>query len=258
MKSIAQLRIRSGVLAVAATLAGAVSAAHANFSDPILTFSASNAQGSGSFSVSLADAQFNNGEIVVWNLVGGINIMDGANTIGSVNTAQLTLQTFTPASSQALVALSFNVTGGLADTEFTITSSLVDAFLIQNAQARATGTFSVTDGNLNGATLTGLHAGGGLYNAMYNGGSSFTELFTSGPYNVGVSGSTGGAEDVPFGPGNFSPLGVDVDDIQAQWHFRITAGDQAAGTSNFIVMIPAPGGLALLAVGGLAATRRRR
>ncbi len=257
MNRIAQLRRRSGAIALVATLAGAVSVAQADFGDPILTFNASNAQGSGSFSVSLADAQFNNGEIVVWNLAGGIDIMDGATSIATVAAAQLTLQTFTAASQQALVALSFDVTAGAVDTEFTITSSLVDAFLINNASARATGTYSLSDGNLNGSTLTGLHAGGGLYNAVYNGGTSFTELFDTGPYVTGVSGSTGGAQDVPLGAGNFSPTGDDISAIQAQWHFMLSARDLAGGTSNFIV-IPAPSGIALLAVGGLAAVRRRR
>ncbi len=257
MSTISHLRRRSGMLAIVA-LAGATTVAQADFSDPIITFHATNAQGTGSFSVSLADAQFNNGEIVVWNLAGGIDIMDGANTIGTVTAAQLTLQDFNPAgASQALVALSFDVMAGGADTEFTITSSLIDSFLISNASARATGTYSLSDGNLNGATLTGLHAGGGLYNADYNNGTSFTELFDTGPYTTGISGSTGDAQDVPFGAGNFSPTGDDISAIQAEWHFRLSAGDLAAGTSNFIV-IPAPSGLALIGLGGLAATRRRR
>lgn len=254
MTTYSQLRHRTGVIAFAAGVLSGASVACAGFDDPILQFEASNADGAGVFSVSLADAQFNDGETVIWNLGGTIDIMDGGATIAQITSAQLTLQTV---NAQALIAVSFDVVAGAFDTQFSISSSLVDSFFFSNPSARATGTYSLTDGNLNGATLTGLHAGGGLYSADYNGGTSFTELFTSGPYNVGVSGSTGGAEDVPFGPGNFSPVGEAVSSIQGNWHFMLTAGDLAGGTSNFIV-IPTPSGLALLSLGGLAAMRRRR
>ncbi len=225
--------------------------------DPIVSFWAGNSEGAGAFTVDLSDAQFNNGEIVVWNLIGGpVDITDGISTIATITSAQLTLQAFSESLGQSLIALSFNVEAGAADTEFIISSSLIDSLNIPGALGRVTGTYSVTDGNNNGATLTGLQNGGGLYSAFYNGSNTFNELFTDGAYNVGASASDGDAQDIPNV--GFSPVGATVNDMSSQWHFMLTAGDLAGGTSNYIIRIPAPAGLALMGVSGLIATRRRR
>jgi hypothetical protein len=45
--------------------------------------------------------------------------------------------------------------------------------------------------------------------------------------------------------------------MSAQFSFMLSAFDAASGTSNYQI-VPAPGALALLGLGGLAATRRRR
>jgi len=249
-------RLKAAAVFVA-TLSIAGSSAMAGSGDPIVSFWAGNAQGAGAFNVDISDAQFNNGEIIVWNLIGGpVEIMDGGNTIATITSAQLTLQAFSESLGQSLIALSFNVEAGAADTEFTISSSLIDSLNIPGALGRVTGTYSVSDGNLNGATLTGLADGGGLYSAQYNGGNTFNELFTDGPYGVGVSESDGGQQDIP--DTGFTPVGADVNDMNSQWHFMLTAGDLAGGTSNYIIRVPAPAGAALFGMAGLFAARRRR
>lgn len=248
-------RLKAAAVFVAAM--SAATTAMAGTGDPIVSFWAGNTQGSGVFDVQLSDAQFNNGEIVVWNLIGGpVDIVDGGNTIATITSAQLTLQAFNESLGQSLIALSFNVEAGAADTEFTISSSLIDSLDIPGALGRVTGTYSVTDGNLNGATLTGLHNGGGLYAANYNGSNTFNELFTDGAYGVGVSESDGGLQDIP--DTGFTPVGADVNDMSSQWHFMLTAGDLAGGTSNYIIMVPAPAGAAMFGMAGLFAARRRR
>ncbi len=240
-----------------ATLSAISTSAWAGAGDPIVSFWAGNSEGSGAFNVDISDAQFNNGEIVVWNLIGGpVDIIDGGSTIATITSAQLTLQAFNETLGQSLIALSFNVAAGAADTEFTISSSLIDSLNIPGALGRVTGTYSVTDGNNNGATLTGLQNRGGLYSAFYNGGNTFNELFSSGPYGVGASASDGGAQDIPNV--GFSSVGATVNDMSSQWHFMLTAGDLAGGTSNYIIRVPAPSGLALLGLSGLVASRRRR
>ncbi len=245
------------VAAFVAIMSAATSSALAGLGDPIVSFWAGNSEGAGTFDVQLSDAQFNNGEIIVWNLIDGpIQIMDGGNVIATITSGQLTLQAFNETLGQSLIALSFNVEAGAVDTDFLISSSLIDALDIPGALGRVTGTYSVTDGNTNGATLTGLQAGGGLYSARYNGANTFNELFTDGAYSVGVSESAGGVQDIPNT--GFVPIGADINDMSSQWNFRLTAGDLAGGTSNYIIIIPAPAGLALLGFSGLFAARRRR
>ena len=248
---------RLKTVAVFVATVSAATSAWAGSGDPIVSFWAGNSQGAGAFDVDLSEAQFNNGEIVVWNLIGSpVEIIDGGATIATITSAQLTLQNSTTTLGQSLIALSFNVQAGAADTEFTISSALLDSLALDNAIGRVTGTYSVTDGNNNGATLTGMHDGGGLYQAQYNGTGVFNELFTSGPYSVGASESDGGAQDIPLA--GFTSVGADVDSMAAQWHFTLTAGDLAGGTSNYILKVPAPAGAALLGFAGVFAARRRR
>jgi MYXO-CTERM domain-containing protein len=45
--------------------------------------------------------------------------------------------------------------------------------------------------------------------------------------------------------------------MSARYRFSLTANDEASGTSSFEI-VPAPGAIALLGMGGLLAARRRR
>ncbi len=151
---------------------------------------------------------------------------------------------------QSVVA-DFSVFAATQNAAFQINSAVVSfgAIPAASAQGFASAAIAVNDVQGNGATLT-PGAGGG-YNAIINGDtvSPFATLFPAGsPLSAGNF-----SQDT----GSFLPAGVDVSSISANWSFSLSGLDSAIGTSTFTV-IPAPAPAALLALGGLAAARRRR
>jgi len=151
------------------------------------------------------------------------------------------------------INLSFSVQAGAADTAFTITSGLLSFPTIQNADGQASSAFTVTDTNNNGALLTGGNADGNGYNAWYNGGS----LFAGQIAGVAVPAGTSSRSDSANYPANgYAPVGADVDDMQAQVKFTLSARDLASGTTQYEI-VPEPSALVLLALGGLSLIRRK-
>ncbi|NKB16198.1 MAG: helix-turn-helix transcriptional regulator [Sphingomonadales bacterium] len=127
---------------------------------------------------------------------------------------------------------------------------------VANAALRATASVNVTDNTGNGATLTGGGAGGTYFNAAYNNGTTFADL-VAGPLVAPATGSDDSSQDFPAAPGVFLPIGVPLNNLQAQFNFTLSAGDSAGGTSGFF-SIPSPASGSLLALAGIAAVRRRR
>ncbi len=160
-----------------------------------------------------------------------------------------------------VVALNFSVQAGTVQTTFNVVSTLVGFAPLNNVTALATGTLVADDRNGNGVTVSplGQFPGNAIYVARYNNsglpfqdldGQTFAGLFTAGPYSNPVG------FNVSDGTGPFQPIAGLVSNIQSGFGFSLTAGDIASGTSTFFVT-PAPGALALLGLGGIAAARRR-
>lgn len=249
----------SRTIAVAA--AASAFAAGAQISDPLITISASSSLGSGSVSFSSSDVgaitQPNGG--IVFILFSPLTIVDqnNQNIIGRVtqlNVINNADNTDTPLTADALSSIGFAVFAGDADTTFNMTASFINTGSVADAALRATASVNVTDNTGNGATLTGLGAGGTFFNAAYNGGTTFADLVV-GP--LATAGSTDSSQDLPAAPGQFSPIGGALTDMQAQFNFSLTAGDSAGGTSAFF-SVPTPASAAIFGFAGLAATRRRR
>jgi len=147
-----------------------------------------------------------------------------------------------------VISLGFLATAGGVNTRFTISSGILGfAPGLYTAQASSSITTTDTDGN--GATTTGHFGINDTYQALCNGAS----IGTSTPgIAVGPFGSTPSAGAI--GPANYF-----ANSMQAQWDFTLSANDSASGTSVYVkTLVPAPGTMGLLALGGLAAARRRR
>jgi uncharacterized protein (TIGR03382 family) len=246
--------------ALCVAAAGALSlgaAASAALTDPFILVTATNASGTGTLSIPLMDTTPGPNGSVSFSLAAPVDIMDGANVIGTVTQLNSTVRPLFGAMPHT-ITLSFTFFAGASDTTFEVDTTLFtfDDDLLDE-RARATAGMTVTDSNGDGATATGNGAGGAAYNARYNGqpGTTFADLLV-GPLVAG-SGQSNTADDrSPPGAG-FTPIGANVTDMSARWDFDLTAGDQVGVTSSYF-MVPAPGALALLGLAGLAVSRRRR
>ncbi len=151
------------------------------------------------------------------------------------------------------IALNFSVQAGLVDTAFTISSAVL-AFPDPNQNTGYASAGITVTGNGNGASLSEVDPNG-IYRATFNGSNVFTylhDLPPLGALTTGPNSSTSYPDS--FG---YAPLGTDANNISSRFQFLLTAGDQASGTSVFIV-VPTPASAFCLGLSGLLAARRRR
>jgi hypothetical protein len=129
-----------------------------------------------------------------------------------------------------------------------------------NPDAVASASLTITDagGAADGVSLAGQFAPDKAYQARYStsGAGNTQTAYASlvGSFNTAGLGADS-TEDT--NGGLFSPLAATVYMMEAEYQFILSAGDQASGTSTFVV-VPEPATLAFLALGGLLAARRRR
>lgn len=247
------------ILAIAGVASMALAGvAQAGISDPGLTLTATNAQGTGTLTVPLANGSVLPGGGWQWILAGPpINLTNPGNVvIGTLNQGTITMS-----DTGVLVASSFAVTAGTSDTTFQLNSALVTFSALLNPQARASAGLTVTDNTGNGASVTGNRPGGSVFSAQYNGlapaGTAFANLIAGPLTEPNAFGSESASQSFPAAPGAFTTVAGAVTSVSSMWDFTVTANDQASGTSVF-VLVPTPAGLALLGLGGLVLGGRRR
>ncbi len=234
------------------------SAALAGISDPFLVVNASNASGSGTFMVPLADTTPSGGGRT-YTLAMPIDIMSGPNVIATITQLNSTV---VPGSGSVpnRISLAFTFFAGTSDTHFTVDSALFNIAPILNEAGRATAGYSITDSDNDGVTMTGNNPGGGAFSARYNGqapgGTTFAELI-AGPRSAGPGQTASGNESTPPGAGQFLPIATDVNNMSDRWDFTLSSLDQVGVTSAWFV-VPSPGALSLLGLAGLSLARRNR
>jgi hypothetical protein len=135
-----------------------------------------------------------------------------------------------------VASISFTATAGSADTTFSL-SSAVNAFpTLTNPPASSSAELTITDIGSDGVSVSVVSPNNGLFKALYNGSSVFTEQLG----NTSISGgSTTVMEDLS------STIAGSVSSIQAVWTFELSANDQASGIGTFVV-VPEPSTLLLV------------
>jgi len=241
-------------LACCVVLALGVSAHGATLSSTIFEIEVSSPMGTGSWRATVPNPDISDGDFD-WSLGSDISIMDQS---GTVELATLNMNgTSVNAIADPVLGLNFNVTAGGAATSFTISSPLLSFPGIANPTAQASAGITVTDLNGDGGLLDGNLFSGGLksfradYNGAVPGGTLFTTLVDDGsdpdPFDTFSSTES-------FGP---VPIAGVVNSMSTQFSFDLGAGDNAAGTSVFVV-VPEPTSVLLLAGGMVAIFSRRR
>ncbi len=152
------------------------------------------------------------------------------------------------------VGVNFAVSAGASDTVFTITSATLVFAPLASSIGYASAAVTVTDLDLNGASLTGL-LGGKAYQATFDGGTLFASLID--PVIAPVGGPMNSHDRLPVLPTLWQAMPASVSNMQGQFSFALSANDSASGTSYFEVIVPEPASLALLGLGALVLRRRR-
>ncbi|MFG0304798.1 MAG: VPLPA-CTERM sorting domain-containing protein [Phycisphaerales bacterium JB040] len=148
------------------------------------------------------------------------------------------------------VTLDFSFAAGFMNSSFTVNASPLVFSPISSVVGVASAALTVQDRFNDGASLT--PNSGGMYSAIYNGSNTFADLFPG-----GLATSGGASFNDVTNSGAYAPVAPSVSEISAKWDFTISAFDGVTGTSVFTV-VPTPASAALLGLGGLVATRRRR
>lgn len=259
--------VTSGRIIAATTALSIAAAASASVSDPALIIRAQSGANIDIFSVPLGSLA-GGAEVgsLQYTLPGSLTLPNTGTRIQSLNLSYVP-QNAVPVQDN-VISLGFTLWTGDSTTTFTISTG---EFTLPGAPAviaRASANVGISDGHLFAfpdgvANYAGGYGGGGYFaqtNGWFGGDPTYTPAGTA----FGIIGPA--ALAAPFGSdsgGGMIPntvLGAAATSMSAQWSFSLTGGDQVGVTSTFTSssIIPAPASAALLGLGGLLASRRRR
>ena len=159
------------------------------------------------------------------------------------------------------VDLEFAVTNGnlAASTVFDITAATIVFTAVPNAEAAALASVSLTQGagSPAGVSASGLFAGDKMYEARYsthpvaNTHTVFADLVS------GFSAAFGDTRTEGLPEIGMVALGTTVYMMESEFKFSLSAGDQASGTSVFLIT-PEPASLVLMGLASALLFRNRR
>jgi|GEM_PF-3336458 len=257
--------MRHALATAALGTALAAGSAVAAIPSTVLTISASNTNGNATWDLDLTNPNGfyipnigNGAELFLYQLTladSPVELRDSNNNnlIGLVTQADVLIggNPGDLASPARIFAFAFTVRAVSEDTAFDFAGNDygLDA-AYGGASGFASTSYTLTDADGTGATLD---APG--YNALYNGAGSF---FTGGLPADLTTGAFDSTDLTVNDPGDLSNRFIGpVSSITANGGF-VLSGDDAASINTQFFVIPAPGSVALLGLGGLIATRRRR
>lgn len=216
--------------------------------ETVITIQASNGQDTGEVKWVLTPDQ-TSGDRYGWSLSAPVTIRGASGALGTIMALGLEVDT------DPEVKLNFVAQALDTDATFTVLSSTVTFAPLTNPLAYATAAITLTDGDGNGASLTGQFDGGKAYEARYNSPATVW----AGLLGSLTTPSDMSSVDVGRRPSSGNEVIPDtVSSIQSEFKFTLSANDQASGTSRFQVLVPEPATLALLTMGGLAILLGRR
>jgi MYXO-CTERM domain-containing protein len=262
---IPQVRKLAWVLSVGLLLAPVVANA-GNISNVIFRIDATNTVGSGylEFTSDLLSYQPATNQWV-WTTGMSDIVTGGGDVIATLDSATLKLVKDPVVTKPYYIELGFTLHAGVSDTDFQITSALIDFPTLQPGQlqppdggGRATASLTATDVNGDGVTLMPEGSNGsGAYRAEYDGwapgGITFASLV--GEMTFGPGGSGNASQSYP-GTG-YAPINDPVYDMSAVLAFNLTYGDSASGTTTYRILPEPVSGLGALVL-ALALSWRRR
>ncbi|MEM9065964.1 MAG: hypothetical protein AAGB51_10790 [Planctomycetota bacterium] len=246
--------------AFAAATAAAMTAflaatADAGISNHLVKVEATNASGTGEFVIDLSAGIPAAPGVTAFAGGFGAQILD-TNTSALVATITSLTGTYAEGDSNA-INITFALIAGASDTTFTITSGLLDFATIDasNAAARTSASYASTDsGSGDGAFITAGLPGGFGYEAYLNGTPSTGTVFAQLLGDDSVAGLNSAGDDENFPE---TATGFSVSSASLTYSFTVGAGDQASGTTTYVI-VPAPGVAGVLLAGGVLTGRRRR
>lgn len=234
------------VLVVGLLLSNAASAVAGTLSTTYFRIDAQNASGSAFWQVSSADASISyDSGTNSWTWSTGLRTLSNG---ASLNDATLTI-VGDPADFRR-IGLTFSANAGISDTTFTIrTAVLTFDSPLPNADTLASPSLTLTrQGDPHTASVVGSGGDGGTSAyAAYRDGILAYEL---------LPGLTTQTSDTQSANTGWNAVGGAISSINVLYAFEVTAGDQVSGSSNYVVT-PEPASAVLLALFGLALTRRR-
>lgn len=256
-----RLPTKQWISILAATLGVALApAALATIPAIVLQVDATNASGTAlPFVIHDTDLSYNSGTGVYSYTLGAPFALDAGDGAGIAAINSLTISLVDAPAKTPRIAVTWTTTAGDSLTTLKVRSGAISFAALPAAlsAAKASGSFSTTDRDGNGADLSGLNPanGWGIYTSRYNGGVPGGTMFA----NL-IAQVTAGAGGTLTANGNqpsvgFSPLGVAISDIAVQADYNLTSHDDMSGNVNFVVT-PEPLAGLLLACAALSLRRR--